>query len=96
MNKKSKSKLEVNSVEKKSKYCQPNKKVEMEGNLGSGIKQMVKNLCTSRLLLTQIFHSSYFYHYPFLFSLFVFTISFIIIMFIYVCFHPRGLLTHYL
>ena len=63
-------------IPKKSKYCQPNKKVKKEGNLGSGIKQMVKNLCTSRLLLTQIFHSSYFYHYPFLFSLFVFTISF--------------------
>ena len=67
--KKSKSKLEVNSVEKKSKYCQPNKKVEKEGNLGSGIKQMAKNICTSRLLLAQTFHSSYFYHYPFLFFL---------------------------
>ena len=51
---------------------------------------MVKNLCTSRLLLTQIFHSSYFYHYQFLFSLFVFTISFVIM----ICVHPRGLLTH--
>ena len=57
---------------------------------------MVKNLCTSRLLLTQIFHSSYFYHYPFLFSLFVFTISFAIIISKYVCVHPQGLLTHYL
>ena len=83
-------------IPKKSKYCQPNKKVKKEGNLGSGIKQMVKNLCTSRLLLTQIFHSSYFYHYPFLFSLFVFTISFAIIISKYVCVHPQGLLTHYL
>ena len=76
-------------IPKKSKYCQPNKKVKKEGNLGSGIKQMVKNLCTSRLLLTQIFHSSYFYHYPFLFSLFVFTISFAIIIsnYMYVSIH---------